>query len=171
MGIRQWLGDDSTGAKAEARKAKFEGKAQRARVKEAAKAERDAGVAEDSAAYWATMVKEAADAEREKAERDKGELFEGVTLKLGRVQYKGQGGSVVGATARVESGADVRGRITATRLLAIGVFALAAMKQTGHVYLTVEAPGFEFVVELPVEQEADARVFAAKINNTAKQSA
>ena len=34
--------------------------------------------------------------------------------------------------------------------------------------LTVEAPGFEFVVEVPVKKEAEARGFAAKINNAAK---
>ena len=65
----------------------------------------------------------------------------------------------------------MRGRITATRVLAIGVFALAAKKQAGHVFLTVEAPGFEFVVEVPVKKESDARAFASKINNAAKQSA
>jgi hypothetical protein len=98
----------------------------------------------------------------------KGESFEGVTLKAGRVDYKGQGGPVEGATARVETGADARRRITATRVLAVGVFALAARKQAGHVFLSVEGPGFEFVVEVPVKREADARGFAARINNAAK---
>jgi hypothetical protein len=99
----------------------------------------------------------------------KGESFEGVELKLGQVMYKGTGGPVVGATARVESGADAHRRITATRfLLAGGVF--SKRKQVGHVYLTVEAPGYTFAVEVPAKKEADARSFAAKINNAAKRA-
>jgi len=35
------------------------------------------------------------------------------------------------------------------------------------VYLTVEAPGFEFVVGVPMTMESHARGFAAKINNVA----
>jgi len=127
------------------------------------------------------QVKETDQAERAAARRDahlakldvkaaKGESFEGVELKLGQVRYKGQGGSVLGAVARVESAADVRQRVTATRVLAIGVFALVAKKAAGHVYLTVEAPGFEFVAEIPVKKEADARSFAAKINDAAKRA-
>ena len=89
-------------------------------------------------------------------------------MKLGQVRYKGTGGAVKGATARVESAADVRRRVTATRLVACLPLALIAKKQVGHVFLTVEASGFEFVVEVPVKKEADARGFAAKINNAAK---
>jgi hypothetical protein len=59
--------------------------------------------------------------------------------------------------------------VTATRVLTVGVLALAAKKQTGHVFLTVEAPAFEFVVEVPVKKEAEARAFAARINSAAKQ--
>ena len=60
--------------------------------------------------------------------------------------------------------------ITTARVVALDVFALGAKKQVGHIYLTVEAPGYEFVVELPVTKESDARAFAAKINNASKQS-
>lgn len=107
-------------------------------------------------------------AERSAAKPAKGESFAGVKLKGGRIEYKGQGGSVAGAVARVESAADVRRRVTATRVLAVGVFALAAKKQVGHVFLTVEGDGFEFVVEVPVKLEAQARAFAARVNSAAK---
>jgi hypothetical protein len=96
--------------------------------------------------------------------------FEGVTLTRTEIKYKRQGGPVDGAVARVESGADVRSRMTATRILAIGVFALAAKKQVGHVYLSVEGNGYEFVVEVPVKKESDARKFAAKINNAGRRT-
>jgi hypothetical protein len=93
--------------------------------------------------------------------------FEGVTLTRSVVRYKTQGGPIDGAIARVESGSDIRQRATATGDLAIGVFALAAEKRTGNIYLSVEGNGFEFVVELPARKESDARTFAAKINNAA----
>jgi|SRR5665647_3686737 len=144
-------------------------KAERAEAKEAAQAEWDAGAPARAVAkrdaHLAQLDQKAAALEKKEA---RPVSFEGVTLKLGQVTYKGSGGAVKGATARVESAADVRGRVTAARFLAIGVFALAAKKQVGHVFLTVEAPGFEFVVEVPVKKEAEARGFAAKINNAAK---
>jgi hypothetical protein len=97
--------------------------------------------------------------------------FEGVTLNTDSISYKRQGGSIAGATARVETAADARRRITATRLLAIGVFALAVKKQTGNVFLTVEHPDYGFVVEIPMKLEAKARAFAAKINSAARHAA
>jgi hypothetical protein len=51
------------------------------------------------------------------------------------------------------------------------VFALAVKKQTGNVFLPVEHPDYEFVVEIPVKKEAKAREFAAKINTAARRSA
>jgi hypothetical protein len=54
-------------------------------------------------------------------------------------------------------------------LLAVGVFAFAWKKKSGSIYLTVEGDGFEFVVEVPVKKEADARQFASKINNAARK--
>ena len=58
--------------------------------------------------------------------------------------------------------------MTATRLVALGVFALAAKKQTGHIYLTIEGDGYEIAVKLPVKAESDARKFVTKVNNAAK---
>jgi hypothetical protein len=95
--------------------------------------------------------------------------FEGVTLGRDSIRYKRTGGPVAGAIARVEAAADIEKRITATRLLAVGVFAFAWKKKSGSIYLTVEGDGFEFVVEVPVKKEADARQFASKINNAARK--
>jgi hypothetical protein len=95
--------------------------------------------------------------------------FEGVKLTNDRVQYKGQGGSVRGATTRVEAANDIKSRVTATRLATMGVFAFRHKKQTGNVFLTVEHPDYQFVVEVPVKKEKQAREFAAKINTAGKQ--
>ena len=97
--------------------------------------------------------------------------FEGITLKPFTIKYKHQGGDIAGATARVELASDIRRRVTATRLVTIGVFAFAAKKNSGHVYLTVEHPDYEFVVEISAKKESDARKFAAKINNAARHTA
>jgi hypothetical protein len=95
--------------------------------------------------------------------------FNGVTLKKDTLAYKSTRGTVRGAQARVESAADAGKRLTATRLVAFGVFALALKKQTGHVFLTVEHPEYEFVVEVPSKKESEARKFAAKINTAARK--
>jgi len=115
------------------------------------------------------LVNLKADMAANKARADAAGMFEGVVLKFDSVKYKGQGGPVSGATAHVETASDVRRRVTATRALAIGVFALAAKKKAGHIYLTVEHPDYFFTVEVPVKKETKAREFAAKINNAGRQ--
>ena len=74
--------------------------------------------------------------------------------------------------ATLESGATVGKRITATRLVTLGVFALAAKKQTGKLYLTIEG-GDDWVelVEVPPKQERKAREFALLLNQRAVQIA
>lgn len=94
--------------------------------------------------------------------------FEGIKMQGGRISRGGTGGPVAGATARVETGADAGKRITATRLVATGVFALAIKKKTGHVFLTIEHPDYDIVVEVPTKKESDARKFASKVNNAAR---
>lgn len=124
---------------------------------------------------WSEKIKaeQAAISVKNKAEaaaRNAGLFFEGVVLTENSITYKDQGGLLTGATARVENAADVQRRVTATRLLAIGIFAFAAKKQSGNVYLTVEHPDYQFIVEVPVKQETKAREFAVKINNAAKSA-
>lgn len=143
MGFNDWVEANKRGSEKDlARRAKLaDAKADRAVAK------RDAHLAQFSA---------------------KTETFEGVTLSSSSVSYQGHSGSVAGAHASVEAAADVRRRVTATRVLAVGVFALAAKKQTGSVYLTVQLDdGHEFLVEVPVKKETEARRFAAKINSAA----
>ena len=95
--------------------------------------------------------------------------FEGVTLTGADVSYGRQGGPTQGAVARVEMGADIQSRITATRLIGLGVFALAAKKKTGHVFLTIEGQGFQVAIEVDRKHEAEARQFAAQVNTAARR--
>jgi len=95
--------------------------------------------------------------------------FQGIVLTPDSITYKREGGPTAGVVATVDTGTDVRRRATATRVLAVGIFALAMKKQVGHVYLTVEGDGYAFMVEVPVKLEADARKFAAKVNTAGKR--
>lgn len=74
--------------------------------------------------------------------------FAGLLLTENEVWFAKEGGSVVGASAAVESVGEIHRRITATRLILTGPFALAFRKATDHreLYLTVEGCGFAFVV-------------------------
>ena len=103
------------------------------------------------------------------AERKVIDRFESVTLTASTITHGATTGPVQGAVARVEQAADVQKRVTATRLIALGVFAFAAKKQTGHVYLTIEGDGYEIAVEVPAKRETAARKFAAKVNTAAKK--
>jgi hypothetical protein len=96
--------------------------------------------------------------------------FEGITLTSTTVKHGRESGPVKGAMARVEQGANMRRRVTATRFVLTGpLIAFAAKKQVGSLYLTVEGEGYAFSVEVPAKKETDARKFAAKINSAASK--
>jgi hypothetical protein len=101
------------------------------------------------------------------------EKFEGVKLTSDEIRYKNEGGPLTGARATVDYAGDIERRITASRLLLTGPFALAFRKKKDHreVYLTVEGQGFAFVVEIDPKKGGDARKFAAKINSAASKLA
>jgi hypothetical protein len=65
----------------------------------------------------------------------------------------------------------VSSRITATRLVTIGVFALAAKKKTGAIFLSIENPVLASVVECPKDAQMKARQFAVQITNAGKNAA
>lgn len=93
--------------------------------------------------------------------------FEGAVLDgpRGTVTYKGTTVSLP-ATAKVETAGQIRERVTATRLVLVGVFAFALKKRTDsrELYLTVEGDGAAFVMELKPNLGHKAREFAAQIN-------
>ena len=76
---------------------------------------------------------------------------------------------LAGAEARVEAGEDLHRRITATRVVLTGVFALALKKKAGGTsFLTIEGPGFAWVEEVDRKKKAKAVEFAAKVNAAAR---
>lgn len=89
-----------------------------------------------------------------------------VVLYRDRVQRGKEEFPLTGVSARVEVGSEIQQRVTATRLLAIGIFALAAKKKSGgESYLTLEGPDFFWTLEVDRKEQAKAREFAAKVNN------
>ena len=76
---------------------------------------------------------------------------------------------LAGVEARVESGEELHRRVTATRVLLTGVFALALRKKAGGTsFLTIEGPGFAWVEEVDRKKVEKATQFAAKVNAAAK---
>ena len=111
-----------------------------------------------------------------------GELkFAGIVLTAeGQLVCEGKSHPVAGATARVETSGQLTERVTsrlsATRIVGLGVFALAAPKRkktktdTRETYLTVSGQGFEFVKAVNPSQGLAARQFAALVNTRASAS-
>ncbi|MFZ2509663.1 MAG: DUF2510 domain-containing protein [Gordonia sp. (in: high G+C Gram-positive bacteria)] len=94
--------------------------------------------------------------------------FNGLKLssKARTLSFEGRTFPIAGAQAVVELGAP-NSRLTATRILAVGVFALAAKKDKTKVFITVAlADGQSLVVEGNAKkQESAAREFAAAVNS------
>lgn len=79
--------------------------------------------------------------------------------------------SLDGVGARVESGSELQARVTATRLLALGVFAFAVKKKKGgEKYITIEGPDFVWTEEINRDKKdiSKAMDFIARINSNAK---
>src|SRR6266700_2109113 len=98
----------------------------------------------------------------------------GITIKDGRVSARNQpGGPIAGADATVESVGELQKRITATRLVLTGPFALAFKKKRDERQLFITITGaddsYVIVAEVsgkPIFQSA-ARRFAALFNQEA----
>lgn len=93
--------------------------------------------------------------------------FGGIVMKDGQLRKGGQVVPVQGAVARVESAGDASSRVTLTRVVGLGVFALAAKKKSGGgSFLTIEGYGFAWVLEVEAKQAMKARQFAAAVNSS-----
>jgi len=92
-----------------------------------------------------------------------------IKVKDGEVITGSGRGPVAGAHASLETTGDIERRVTATRLLATGVFALALRKKKDHrtLWLTIEGPTFQAVVEVDPKREAIARRWVAQFNTRA----
>jgi len=83
------------------------------------------------------------------------------------------GGSYAGVTAEVLTQGQITQRLTATRMLTLGVFALAVPKKSGNqtVLLSVTGDGFMFTFESGAVESMKMRLlntYAQRINNIAK---
>lgn len=98
--------------------------------------------------------------------------FGRVKVYRDRVERDGDAFPLADVTARVESGSDLERRVTATRLVALGAFALLAKKKSGgEAYLTIEGPGFFWTEEVDRKRRPDAQRFAGAVNNWSRKAA
>ncbi|MGC4946188.1 hypothetical protein ACLQ2N_08275 [Streptomyces sp. DT224] len=74
---------------------------------------------------------------------------------------------VDGATITVERGEDAGKRVTATRVLLTGIFALALKKDRTQLFITIENGPQVMLCPVPVKKEPAARVLATIVNGTA----
>jgi hypothetical protein len=95
--------------------------------------------------------------------------YHGVRLFERWIETPHGSGPVRDTVASVDS--QIASRITATRLVTLGVFALAAKKKTGAIYLSIDNPALASVVECPKDDNTRARQFAVQITNAGKAAA
>jgi hypothetical protein len=95
--------------------------------------------------------------------------YHGVRLYERWIDTPHGSGPVRDTVASVDT--QVSSRITATRLVTLGVFALAAKKKTGAIYLSIDNPQLASVVECPKDDNTKARQFAVQITNAGKAAA
>lgn len=79
---------------------------------------------------------------------------------------------LTGVTARLETGTEVESRVTATRVVAFGIFALALKKKTGgEKYITIEGPDFLWTAETQPKRIKEAMAFLHKVDDQLRQHA
>lgn len=100
------------------------------------------------------------------------ESFDDVAVYRDHIRRGKEEHPLTDLTAKVETTGDLERRITATRMLMTGPFALALRKKKDHrtLYLTIEGPDFAWLLELKPKQESDARRFAVKLLDAARKA-
>ena len=100
--------------------------------------------------------------------------FGGATVYQRWIDTPQGGGSIIGVKAEAADETSIQKRITATRLLTIGVFAFVAKKKTGggNVYVVIEGPSISGLATMAGDKDSNngpkAFAFAAKVNNAAR---
>lgn len=94
--------------------------------------------------------------------------FEGVRINGDTLTGKGHTWPVAQCEATVEHGASLQARVTATRVVLTGPFALLLKKGRNKIFLSIEGPDDMILVELKAKREGKARKFAAAVNAAAK---
>ena len=98
----------------------------------------------------------------------------GVVVYERWIQTPQGGGPIIGVSAKADDSTLERQRLTATRMLAFGIFSLAAPKKisSGHAYVSIAGPEVNGVAVFPPGENAgpNAFDFAARINAAARQA-
>ena len=100
----------------------------------------------------------------------------GIRVKNGTVSGRGNSGPVSGAHASVESVGELQKRITATRMVLTGPFALAFKKKRDdrQIFLTITGAddAYTILIELQGDpkHQSSARQFAARFNALATRT-
>ncbi|MBO0743614.1 MAG: hypothetical protein J2P43_01250 [Candidatus Dormibacteraeota bacterium] len=77
-------------------------------------------------------------------------------------------GPIIGAAATVDTAQAIGSRVTATRMVTMGVFALAAKKKTGEVFVLIEHPDYAFTAgPISAKDVEGARKWARDFNTVA----
>lgn len=86
------------------------------------------------------------------------------------IRCAGQGGSLDGASATVDSAGSLDKRITASRIVLTGIFALAWQKKKDNreLYILIDGPDYSMAMRVDPKRSNDARKFAAGINTIAR---
>ena len=74
---------------------------------------------------------------------------------------------VEGARVTIERGEDAGKRVTATRVLLTGLFALALKKDMNQLFITIENSDKVMLCPIPAKKEAQARILATMVNGEA----
>lgn len=100
--------------------------------------------------------------------RFKGDDGTTITIQDTTISSKGERHSLKGVHAYLEDGSTLESRITATRLLLFGPFALAMKKRKGgEKYLIVEGPDFAYMTMVKRQNISKAVRFKTEILNAA----
>lgn len=100
----------------------------------------------------------------------KGDDGTNMTLYKDSITIKGEDHPLIGVTAELLDGSQLQSRVTATRLILIGVLAFAMKKKKGgEKYLTVSGPDFMATAEAKPKHIKDAIGFMTAVNNQARQ--
>ena len=75
--------------------------------------------------------------------------------------------SVEGAHITIERGEEAGKRVTATRVLLTGLFALALKKDMNQLFITIENGDQVMLCPVPTKKEAAARILATMVNGEA----
>lgn len=103
---------------------------------------------------------------------------ETMNLREGFIEYigedKGTGGiKPLGEVKeiRIETGEELTSRVTVSRVVLIGLFALAAKKKEGgEKYLTIGGDDFIWAMEVPRKMAKDAQKFLVRVDNAIRSS-